>query len=143
MEGPRRCRPAYRWSPGLGHTQEALDIVVAEVVLGLLDRLPTGILDGRRDGLDVIRLVLADPHQILANLGIEPGLLEGGFIEFLEPVPVEGVLQVLQGEGVVEDLEVVCEIRGRGVGRGTLLRHAAAPWMVNGVRRRWSYGVAA
>ena len=91
----------------LGDAEEPGQVGVAEVVLGFRDRLAAEVGDHLGHGVDVLHLVVADePEPLVDVVGVAGGAeVVGG--ELLETIAVEGVLQVLQGQRVVEDVDRV------------------------------------
>jgi len=99
---------------GLRDTQELRGVAVAEVVVRLLHGVATELFDGVGDGTHVSGLVVADELEVARHLLADAaavvhedvGVHQLGVAEVLEAVTVEGVLEVLQGERVVEDVQV-------------------------------------
>jgi hypothetical protein len=59
--------------------------------------------ESRREEGDMAGLVLGNLREAAANPGREAGLLERRRIELIQSLVVESVLEVLQGERVLED----------------------------------------
>lgn len=88
---------------GGGETEERVDVGVGELVRASIGG---GISEGGGEESDVASLV----HRDLSDSSSDPGGLasgdEGSLVELAESLRVEGVLEVLEGQGVVEDLRV-------------------------------------
>lgn len=86
-----------------GEGEESLDVVEAEVVGVCNNRLDTGSGKGTSQELDVACLVSGDGLEV----GVEHIVVSGGsevrLGELGKSLIVEGMLEVLQSEGVVED----------------------------------------
>ena len=75
------------------------------VVLLLLDRLAAEVGDDGDQSVDVVTLVVAAEDQVVVDAFVE---VVGS--EAFDPIAVEGVLEMLQGRRVVEDIQVTLEI---------------------------------
>lgn len=95
--------------------EEDIHIVVGEVVGALLDWGGTRGLNGVGKELDVLLLVVRNVLQVVVVVVPVPGLLEIARAELLKGLVVEDVLEVLEGQGEVQD-------RGVDVGGLTLLQ---------------------
>lgn len=84
----------------LGGSNEGVDVRDAKVVLALLDGLVAESLG--QEG-NVLLLLSTDLDEALADPWLETGVLEVFGAQHVERVTVEGGLEVLKGESVVED----------------------------------------
>ena|SRR3989344_8663065 len=94
-----------------------------EVVPAGLHRAATKHGDGRLEGRHVGLLVIADESKVDVGLVGKTGSLNVFRGETDETLGIEGGLQVLKGEGIVEDADVV---GGGGLGRVLSHEHAQA-----------------
>lgn len=88
----------------VGSGNERLDAGDAESVCAGSDSLSTSGLEGRGQELDVGGLVRADLLEVLVEGGIVTSGRELGLGEVCKSLLVEGVLEVLKGERIVQDL---------------------------------------
>lgn len=90
-----------------GSGNEALDISDTEVVDTLGDGSNLGALEGGGQEADVGGLVLGNLLDVAVEGGIEAGGGEVGLREALKTIAVELVLEVLKGQGVVQDIAII------------------------------------
>jgi hypothetical protein len=107
----------------LRHPDEPGQVGVAEVVLRLGHRLAAEVHDDLCDGVDVLSLVVADDAEPLVDVGGVAG--DGEIVGRVcrQAVAVKGVLQVLQGQRVVEHVD-------RGAQHRAILHLVLAPLSV-------------
>ena len=87
----------------VGDGQEGWHISQAESVCALSDWSGTSGSQTSREEVDVGLLVELDLLQVVEEAGLEAGLLEICLGELGDSLTVEGVLQVLEGQSVLED----------------------------------------
>lgn len=89
-----------------GEGDEGFRVRVGEVVRAGCDGGGAGGHDGRGEELDVLFFVVGDVLEVVVVVGAEAGAEEVGLGHALYAAFVEGVLQMLQGEGILQDVEV-------------------------------------
>ncbi len=87
-----------------GSSNEALHILVAEVVGALADGLDTGFVQCGGQESNVGLLVGGDGLELGVDIAGETGLAEVVGRVLLQSLAVEGILEMLESESVVEDI---------------------------------------
>src|SRR5665811_651251 len=81
---------------------ESGGVGVAEVIAGFLHRRATEVGDGGNERVHMGAFVIAHEDQVVVNTGVE---VAGG--ETSQSVPVECVFEMLKGEGVIQDIDIL------------------------------------
>src|SRR5680860_274380 len=102
-----------------GSLQERTPVGVAKVVGRLGNWCSTKVGDNLRQRIDMSALMVPDGRQVCADVFIEWAYAE---VELANAIPVKCVLEVLERQGIVENLDVIRE--GRRL-RCRILRHNA------------------
>lgn len=89
-----------------GSRDEALDVGDTKVVRAGGHWGCAGLGEGAGQKGNVGGLVRGDFLQVGVKGRVKTGRCEGGFVELLETLLIEGVFEMLEGEGIVEDVGV-------------------------------------